>query len=126
MQKETEISSLPQWDDSQSPFSVPDGYFDSLTARIMQNIPESAPEQKSARKVNLRPYFKWAAVSLATIGIGLGVYLAAPKDNRGGAERHTAAQMKIQQTPANDNLEQMADYMMLDQEDFYAYLSTDY
>ena len=29
------------------------------------------------------------------------------------------------QMPAGDNLEQMADYMMLDQEDFYAYLSAE-
>ena len=72
----------------------------------------------------MKPYLRWAAVSRATIGIGGGVWLAAEKGGLNNAQRPAAAQAAAQM-PAGDNLEQMADYMMLDQEDFYAYLSAE-
>lgn len=40
------------------PFMVPDGYFDTLTDRIMQNVPEA----ESSRRFILHP-MRWAAVA---------------------------------------------------------------
>ena len=124
MHNDPETNSLPQWDDTQSPFRIPDGYFDTLTARVMHNIPAEPAAQPAAAMRSMKPYLRWAAVSLATIGIGVGVWLAA---ERGGLNTATqpAATQAAAQMPAGDNLEQMADYMMLDQEDFYAYLSAE-
>lgn len=124
MHNDPETNSLPQWDDTQSPFRIPDGYFDTLTARVMHNIPAEPAAQPAAATRSMKPYLRWAAVSLATIGIGIGVWLAAERGGLNTAPRTEAAQAAAQM-PAGDNLEQMADYMMLDQEDFYAYLSAE-
>ena len=31
---------------NKNPFCVPDGYFDSLTAEVMQKLPEQQPQKK--------------------------------------------------------------------------------
>jgi hypothetical protein len=125
MQNDTQTNSLPQWDSSSSPFRVPEGYFDSLTARVMQQIPETALPEPRARKLTLKPYFRWAAVSLATIGLGVGAYLMAVRGGMNMPHDRAGMQAVSAQMPVNDNLEQMADYMMLDQDYFYAYLSAE-
>ena len=121
MQDELDI--LRQASGDKNPFIVPEGYFDSLTDRIMQNLPQKEEVKVAERRTIRRPYLRWAAVSLATIGIGLTAYLSAVKNNGGAIEGNPAPQQTAANISAEDNLDQMADYMMLDQEDLYAYLA---
>ena len=51
-----------------NPFKVPEGYFDTLTEKTMSAISKNgheeisgADEEKEARRINLRPYFAFAA-----------------------------------------------------------------
>ncbi len=124
--KEIDNTSLNRWDDKQSPFRVPDGYFDTLAARVMENIPDEVHTvQPRARKTIMRPWLRWAAVSLATIGIGLGAFLLADRNGSGVMPNHAVMPSQTAMTSADENLDEMADYMMLDQEDLYAYLSAE-
>ena len=56
MHNDPDTNSLPQWDDTQSPFRIPDGYFDTLTARVMHNIPaQPAAEPVKKKEMDFDP-----------------------------------------------------------------------
>lgn len=62
--KEFEIS-------HRNPFKVPDGYFDTLTDRVMASIENEAPTQHSKGLiVHLRPVI-WIAASILLVAIGI-------------------------------------------------------
>jgi len=50
--------------DRPSPFGVPEGYFDSLTDRIMEKVKEEEPERKVRIMQILRPQFALVAAIL--------------------------------------------------------------
>lgn len=98
-----------------NPFRVPDGYFDSLTAEVMKNLPE---EPKQGLLVRLRPWM-YAAACLVAVVFTATLYLMSP-DGSG--------QMATTETANSDNtyVEDVADYMMADNNDIYALLASEY
>ena len=69
----------------QNPFKVPEGYFDSLNTRIMENVARQASAQKSekpAQAKNVRMHvLRWAAACACVLVIGVSAVLFTFKDN---------------------------------------------
>lgn len=120
-----------------SPFKTPEGYFDKLTQRIMDNIPEDEEVQKEmtekgmARVVSMvkqktisRQFIRWtvaAAACIALVFVGIHVY---DKDNNtqlanneGGAE--------FSEYYDDEYAEELLSYSLMDETDIYNYLSGD-
>lgn len=108
-----------------NPFRVPEGYFDSLSSQIMakidaEGIAPQARKQKKAVTVWLRPLL-YAAAGVCALFVSVATYRAL--DNT--AESAPVAQTSQYQA-ADDSFEEAADYAMLDNQDIYACLSSDY
>ena len=86
--------------DKKPPFKVPEGYFESLTSRVMAQIPEVSADASEAEKpvmkpktkvVGLmphktkRPWVKWAVAAAACL---CGVGQLERRPNGGGATTH--------------------------------------
>ena len=111
---------------TRNPFVVPEGYFDQLTAQVMQKI-EAEEEQKKTRKAKpailrtLRPLLYAAACTcIALFGVAIYQHL-----NHEVSETQEL-QSNIVVTDYTDSyIEECADYAMLDNDDIYASLLAD-
>lgn len=107
-----------------NPFKVPEGYFDTLTSRVMGQIPENevrmmpAQPGKPVSKVWWRTVAAAAAVIVAVFGVGL--YMQHGDSN---AQIEKVAEQHASFASAEGNFDAMADYIMCDDDDLYAYLS---
>ena len=106
-----------------NPFTVPDGYFDTLTERVMANIPENEVRMMPAQndKHVLRKWWKAVAAAAAVVVavFGMGLYM-----QQGGneAKMETVAVQQTSDGSAETNIDAMADYIMCDDYELYAYL----
>lgn len=99
-------------------FRVPDGYFDQLTANVMARLPEKS---KPAKRVFLRPLLAAASVACVAL-IAVGVYF-----NRSAMPVDTEEQVAAATVTLSDSyIDDAADYVMMDHNDIYAYLASDY
>ena len=111
---------------NENPFRVPEGYFDRLTADVMARLPErqseNPKEEKTARRIQLRRAWL-AAASVAVVAIvGTLVYFDKlnPADT---ADKQVAAVA----APVSDSyIDEAADYLMIDHQDIYACLTSEY
>ena len=106
-----------------NPFRVPEGYFDNLTAQVMQNLPEQP--KRRAKSVFMRPVFYAAAASVCALLIAGAAWMWGPSAE---ASSPTAVQAQAttqpqQQDASGEYMEEAADYMMLDNHEIYAYLA---
>ena len=86
-------------------FRVPEGYFEQLTAQVMQQL----PEQQKARTTMLRPWLFAAACMVAAMLMGLTYYWH---------------QDSTDDLMADGNYyEEVADYAMIDNMQIYASLA---
>ena len=108
-----------------NPFTVPEGYFEQLTAQVMECLPEKPQQQKKKTAVikQLRPWLYAAAC------VCVGVFIAAlafNNDNeqvRKQMQMATAEQENVEGYYYSDNyIDEEADYAMVDTQDIYAYL----
>ena len=110
-----------------NPFQVPEGYFDSFADRMMQQLPErsvsveaSPKVRKPALMVRMRPWLYAAACALVLV-VSVWMWQSAPDTN---VATQPAAQLAAQQEQtADENFDEAADYMMLDNQDIYTYLA---
>ena len=101
-----------------NPFRVPEGYFDNLTAQVMQNLPEQNPKAKT---VWMRKPMYYAAACVCALLISATAWLLTSEPSV-----KTAAPVQaqaVQQDESDTYLEEAADYMMLDNHDIYSYLA---
>lgn len=107
-----------------NPFKVPDGYFDTLTSRVMANIPENqvrmipAQQDRHVSKKWWRVVAAAAAVVVAVFGVGLFMQ----HDDK-EAHVETAALQQSKSDSAETNIDAMADYIMCDDYELYAYMA---
>lgn len=103
------------------PFSVPEGYFDKLTERVMGQLPED--EQRPIKKANkIRRLFPYAAAaSVVAAAIGIGIYLKF-SDSQQPDQNH-AQQVQVAHNYEEPAIEEVADYIMYDDTDLYAYIA---
>lgn len=107
----------------ENPFRVPEGYFDTLVSEVMARVDATAPSApRKARVVWLRPVL-YAAASVCALFFSVTVYHAF---NRQPADAPVAQQMETVSHQSEDSFEEAADYLMVDNQDIYACLSSDY
>lgn len=103
------------------PFSVPEGYFDKLTDRVMGQIPEDEQNQTKKAK-NIRRLFPYAAAaSVLAAAIGIGIYLKF-SDSQPPAQGEPQ-EVQVAQNNEEQTIEEVADYIMYDDNDLYAYIA---
>ena len=108
----------------QSPFRVPEGYFDTLNTRIMDKVAKQASAQKDekpAKAKNVRMHvLRWAAACACVLIVGASAVIYTFKDTD-TPEVPETAQQSI--TTSEDAFNQAADYTMLDNHDMYMMLA---
>ncbi len=114
-----------------NPFTVPDGYFENLTARVMANIPEVETEEKvgenNAKIVSMEPrkssrtWMGWSIAAAACIAVA-ALFITIPnKTNDVGVKQ--MAQTETSNSYDSEYQEEMLEYAMVDNTDIYNYLA---
>lgn len=113
-------------------FSVPEGYFDTLTSRIMSNIPAEETKVVSINQPHHLGWLKWAGLAAACmVGAVVGINMPGNTESTSGQAYSNQAYTGQSQTTYSDNSynsdyqEEMLDYAMVDYNDVYNYLSGD-
>ena len=103
-------------------FRVPEGYFDNLTAQVMQNLPEQP--KRRAKSVFMRPVF-YAAASVCALLVAGAAWMWRPAADGTSADtvQAQAVVQPQQQEVSGEYMDEAVDYMMLDNHEIYAYLA---
>ena len=118
MNEETQIE---QKFGRQHPFRVPEGYFDTLEREVMARLPED-----EGRVVALKPNRRWkiaaaVAVAAAFLVLLLNVNTVGTNLSAEGNASGIAA-VYGQNSLYADDIDEMADYAMMDVGDMYCYV----
>ena len=114
----------------ENPFRVPEGYFDTLSSQIMAKVEAEgvaprdikAGKEKRAKVLWLRPVL-YAAASVCALFISVVAYQShSDKDVTAPTQTVVANNQMLM----DDYFDEAADYVMLDNQDIYACLSSDY
>ncbi|MBQ7470909.1 MAG: hypothetical protein IJS97_00570 [Prevotella sp.] len=111
------------------PFKVPEGYFEQFNAQLMAQLMAQLPANESNSKAKfanfkvaryslLRPIAA-AAVGLTLFVSGLTLYL----HRSDVATTEPKSMARIESSVNNGDFDEVADYTMMDNEDFYAYVA---
>ena len=100
-----------------NPFRVPEGYFDNFAADLMQKLPEKEKPVKKGLIVRLRPLMYAAACLMVAI------FTAAVFFSHDDAATPEVASIS---QPVDSYVEEAADYLMADNMDIYACLTSEY
>ncbi len=100
----------------ENPFRVPEGYFDNLAAEVMQKLPEQPSQRVSQRP---RRWWMYAAACLVGVLLTTTAYFVAH-------DSVTVSQPVATVVPTESYVEEAADYVMADNSDIYACLTSDY
>ena len=114
----------------ENPFRVPEGYFDTLSSQIMAKVEAEgvaprdikAGKEKRAKVLWLRPVL-YAAASVCALFISVVAYQSHSDK---GTAAPTQTVVANNQMLMDDYFDEAADYVMLDNQDIYACLSSDY
>lgn len=110
----------------ENPFKVPDGYFDHLTERIMENLPE-----QEIRVIDIRsrqtlwqklPLRKIAAALAVVALLGGGSFWALQHEGNSKVVAHAKQHEQKAVSSEDAAFNEMADYAMIDNETIYASL----
>ena len=113
----------------ENPFKVPDGYFDHLTERIMENLPE-----QEIRVIDIRsrqtlwqklPLRKIAAAVAVVALLGGGSFRAWQHEGNSKVVAHVKQHEQKAVASEEAAFNEMADYAMIDNETIYASLMTE-
>ena len=107
-----------------NPFSVPDGYFDHLTERVMERLPDLPVEDASAKTVDIRKNrFRWigwtAAIAAAVVA---AVFFISPTKGVDEGAIPTSTQL-ADNTVEMEYDQEALEYAMIDYNDIYCYLA---
>ena len=98
------------------PFRAPEGYLDSLTADIMKRIPAEAQPITMSQRRGRAIWYSAACITLL-LGLSAMAYLYMPDDK----DMDIATQSADNQQTYN--VDDVADYAMLDHQDIYEIIS---
>ncbi|MCI6618919.1 MAG: hypothetical protein MSD82_08690 [Prevotella sp.] len=118
-----EEKELEQRFGKQTPFRVPENYFDNFTSQVMAKLPESDVRvikmQPSVWR-RLRPALLAAACVLAVV-FSMSVFFNGPE--RSNVSVNHVHPSTYSQPVTYSVFDQAADYTMVDNEEIYAYVS---
>lgn len=100
-------------------FEVPEGYFDSLPGRIMARIDSlQADTEEKRHRLSLKVARRYvaAAACVAVMAVGITAMMSKHSNDNKSAGQAVA-------TTGQWPIDQMTDYMMLDNNDIYAMLA---
>lgn len=110
---------------NENPFSVPEGYFDNLAQRMIDNLPahEVRMIPTEEKKKSRNRLFQWARYGAAAAVVA-AVCMAGMHfiNNEPTAQTQVAASTTASYS-SDENIDAMADYIMADDQDLYAYIS---
>ncbi len=110
---------------NENPFSVPEGYFDNLAQRMIDNLPahEVRMIPTEEKKKSRNRLFQWARYGAAAAVVA-AVCMAGMHfiNNEPTAKTQVAASTTASYS-TDENIDAMADYIMADDQDLYAYIS---
>lgn len=111
---------------TERPFTVPDAYFDRVEEVVMRSVAADAaqPVVRVVRKSlwkQLSPLVAAACVVGVIVLVGLGVNSTNPQGDMAATVSHAPKVSKAE--PYTDDLDRLADYTMMDEDDAYAYIS---
>jgi len=114
----------------ENPFRVPEGYFDTLASQIMAKVEAEGVEardiktgkEKRAKVVWLRPVL-YAAASVCALFVSVVAYQSYSEQGVAAPTQNVVANNQVMM---DEYFEEAADYVMLDNQDIYACLSSDY
>lgn len=111
---------------TERPFTVPDAYFDRVEEEVMRSVAADAaqPVVRIVRKSlwkQLSPLVAAACVVGMIVLVGLGVSSTNPQGNMAATVSHAPKVSPAES--ATDDLDRLADYTMMDEDDAYAYIS---
>ena len=123
-----------------NPFTVPEGYFEQLTAQIMDKLPQAEvtplatnnakkPAAKLALIKQLRPWLYAAACTALAVMLGVSYFfMQSPATSTDAAPMAAVTPATNIAAPAPDNsyIDEVADYVMMDNAEIYACLSENY
>lgn len=107
-------------------FTVPEGYFDSFTEKLMEQLPEP-----NANVIDIHAQRWWNRIPLrkmaAAVGIGLvltgsALMLASKMTSHQPIMASTQENLQHESCAEYSLFDQMADYTMMDNQDIYATL----
>ena len=108
-----------------NPFKVPENYFETLADNIISQL----PEESSAKVVKMSVWKKYrvhflAAACVLSVLFSAGIYISI-KENTKDAQVFDKTSVEMAETTieTEDAFDEMADYVMVDKEDMYAYIS---
>lgn len=110
---------------NENPFSVPEGYFDNLAQRMIDNLPahEVRMIPTEEKKKSRNRLFQWARYGAAAAVVAAlcmaGMHFI---NNEPTAQTQVAASTTASYS-TDENIDAMADYIMADDQDLYAYIS---
>lgn len=103
------------------PFTVPDNYFAGLHDKIMDVVNADNTVVMKANSGRRRRLIAAIAASVAVLLVCVGIALSEVFVQNG--DGYIATSVKNDAVGSNSSFEQMADYMMLDNDDVYSYLA---
>ncbi len=106
-------------------FTVPEGYFDTLTSRIMSNIPAEETKVVSIGTRRRTGWMKWVGLAAACMTGAVVCINMLDSTDRTGEQPYANNTQSAYGTYSSDYQEEMLDYAMVDYNDVYNYLSGD-
>lgn len=109
---------------NENPFSVPEGYFDNLAQRMIDNLPAHEVRMiPTEEKKKSRNWLQWARYGAAAAVVAVVCMAGLHFTNNEPAAQTPVAAASTASYSTDENIDAMADYIMADDQDLYAYIS---
>ena len=108
---------------TKNPFTVPEGYFEQLTAQVMDRLPEKKPAKVAVMK-RLRPWLYAAACVCVGVFVAAVAFNQQTEDLQGQQQMASMGQENVNYY-SDSYIDEAADYAMIDSQEIYSYLLAD-
>ena len=99
-------------------FNVPEGYFEQLPTRIMEQVAKHESLKVVHRRKTIR---RWIAAASVAVVVGIGGYVAFVRQGVGFSSVEMS--MSAEASPEDVAMDELLDYVMYDSSDYYAFTS---
>ena len=108
---------------TKNPFTIPEGYFEQLTAQVMDRLPEKKPAKVAVMK-RLRPWLYAAACVCVGVFVAAVAFNQQTEDLQGQQQMANMGQENVNYY-SDSYIDEAADYAMIDCQEIYSYLLAD-